>query len=710
MMLPVIGTLGNERGPLGTAVFGVERQIEKVFRATVAASDEMQRKSIDLMFDFLTMRPLREVLNSYGLFEEKAGPGYQSQPELEYLKAVNDAGPAGTTLMILALTVQYSNLNRQEEGIERFESYLQRYDAELEPRQRAVYLSCLALLRADRAQNLPPWQLPAQIDLVQRLLAELREAKELTIDEPDFSPNYEKLLPRWISGLLLTNLPWPFGNKEQALKELAWAERTITQNSESRENAFQFLREVYYNLSLLYRDSGNQEQARRYLDLSGYKSFDKENIFLSTVFATTPDGLRDGIKQVKERVPGKVFTISGFDMSEFNFIVSDDGRQLIAVDAGTREDTAEAAYRYFERYYLEKYGKGRGASELPKLTKVFVTHYHWDHVGGHPFFRRLNERVEFYSRSNYYEESERAQKQPPPFKWTVGVTFNPENMRSYVPTNKVERDTEMVVGGTTIRLILPQGGGGETPDGMLVYLPRHRVLYVGDFIVPWVGSPYVVEGDVDSLLATLDLIADLEPQPEFVLHGHWALTQFYPTMGPLIRIRPHLRWLRDETLKHIYAYRNRSEIQRMNLIPPDLLKRSEADIQFPYIAMREVFINRLYSQKNGYWGPQLQNVDYLSDEEIGAALRQYLKLSEDDIAAGIEGMIQRGDYELAGRMADWSFTSYPNSARLQRAREEAFLQLKQKWQLLNVFKFVMYSEHINNPTPQTGFGESDDIK
>jgi hypothetical protein len=238
---------------------------------------------------------------------------------------------------------------------------------------------------------------------------------------------------------------------------------------------------------------------------------------------------------------------------------------------------------------------------------------------------------------------------------------------------------------------------------MLVYLPQHRILYVGDFIVPWVGSPYVVEGDVDSLLGTLDLIAALDPLPEYVLHGHWALTMFYPTVAPLTKIRPHLKWLRDETLKHIYAYKSRPEIQQMNLIPPALLDPSQADVQFPFIAMREVFINRLYHQTNGYWGPQLQNVDYLTEEEIGAALQQYLRLSADDLTAGVGEMIRRGDYELAGRVADWALTRYPDSDSLRHVREQAFLQLKQKWQLLNVFKFVMYSEHIDNPTPQTTF-------
>jgi hypothetical protein len=64
-------------------------------------------------------------------------------------------------------------------------------------------------------------------------------------------------------------------------------------------------------------------------------------------------------------------------------------------------------------------------------------------------------------------------------------------------------------------------------------------------------------------------------------------------------------------------------------------------------------------------------------------------------------MVNAGDFELAGQLADWAAIQYPGSGRIQEVRKEAFLQLKQKWQLLNVFKFAMYSEHIDDPTPQT---------
>ncbi len=686
-------------GRFSSITSAAEQQIEGLFQTAVKLGDETQRKTVDLMFDMLTFKPVLESLRDNTKICDRPGDGYQSSPELDYLNALMDAGPATSSTILIVMAMLYSNLNRQVEGIERFEGFVGKYGSQLQPAERSVYLSCLALLRAGRAQQLSLLRLTTQLDLIRGTLADINQARELTNNEPDFTPNTEKLIARWVSGLLQTGLPWPFGNRQIALEDLTWCERVITESPERKSAAFQFLREVYYNLAILYRDSGQNELARKYLELSRFERFDK-TILLATFYATDSSGLRISIKHITESVPRRVFTVSGFDMSEFNFIISDDGAEMMAVDAGSRPDTVEGAYRFFEEYYRNKYGDEPGFSGLPKLTKVFVTHVHWDHIGGHQFFERLNPAVEFYSRYNYLEEKEMVRHQPPPFNWYLGVTFTSENVISYEPANLIKEDTELMVGGTRVKLILPPYGGGETPDGMLIYLPDHQVLYGGDFIVPWVGTPYTVEGNVDSLLNTMEMIANLDPPPLYILYGHEALTKFVGTVEILMKLKPHLRWLRDETLKQVYAEKNRPGIQKMNLFPPDIVKPAEAVVQLPFLIWRETFIDRVYVQTVGYWGPQLQGVDCLTDGNIGAAFTHYLRLSEEDIAAAAERMMLGGDHELAGQVVDWALTRYPGSPALTQAKQKAFLKLKEKWQLIIPFKFVMYSEHIDNPTPQ----------
>jgi hypothetical protein len=114
-------------------------------------------------------------------------------------------------------------------------------------------------------------------------------------------------------------------------------------------------------------------------------------------------------------------------------------------------------------------------------------------------------------------------------------------------------------------------------------------------------------------------------------------------------------------------------------------------------------IDRIYQKYAGYWGPRLERVGHLSPRELGTVFKEYLKVSGDDIASAVVRMVERGDHELAGTVADWALSQYEGNRRLVEARRKAFRKLMEKWQSIDPFKFVMYSEHINNPVPQLSF-------
>src|SRR5262249_13716703 len=375
---------------------GIEQQINQGVQASIRAGDNLQSKMVDWLFDAVTFRPLLDSLTDLGLLaglglaNDETGKGLLAQPELDYMEAVNDTRPGSTAVMI-PMIVHYTALKRYDDGIARLESYNAKF--ELTPAQKAVNLAGIALLRSAKAKELPPWRLVEQITLIQHILDDVKEAKRLTENEPDYTNTYEKLFAVWTSGVLLARLPWPFGNAETALADLKWCERTVHQSFDSRETTFQFLRQIYYARAVLAKNAGNDEEAQKYLDASGYKDLASDNLFIATVFAVTSDGVRDGVRQVKETVPGQAFTVTGFDLSDYNFFVSDNGKELIAVDAGSRTENCEAAYHFFESYYNKTYKK-----TVPPLTTCFMTHCHWDHTGGHLFFKSLNPNVVFYSR------------------------------------------------------------------------------------------------------------------------------------------------------------------------------------------------------------------------------------------------------------------------------------------------------------------------
>ena len=177
-----------------------------------------------------------------------------------------------------------------------------------------------------------------------------------------------------------------------------------------------WLREVYYHLGKLALADGEQAKAQDYLRRSGYKDFDRPITLITPFSEEVASGHAFSPRRIAEIVPGRVYALSGFEFTEYYFVVSDDRRELIGIDAGTRPDSAKAAYEALRAY----------APNLPELTTVFITHSHWDHVGGHTYFRSLNPRLHFYARSNYGEEIARELSAPGVFdKQFFGEALQP---------------------------------------------------------------------------------------------------------------------------------------------------------------------------------------------------------------------------------------------------------------------------------------------
>ena len=594
---------------------------------------------------------------------------YQTyHPELEYLKSLHQAGPVTDPQLIAFLMQQFMNTNQLQAGIAFFESFLGKYEAQLSSEQKALYLGALGVLRASYANQVPLWSRIAWVD---ETIEMLENARTLT--------NNDSFLVRWMTGVVYAQLPDRFNKADAAMADLKWCVDNISKAPHAG-----WLREVFYHLAVLYNPTDDQEQAQTYLQLSGYHSFDKE-ITLTTPFAVNATkGHTFYPKRLREIVPGKIFNLSGFEFTEYYFVVSKDGKELISIDAGTRPDSAQAAYEFLRDRF----------PDLPPLTTVFVTHAHWDHVGGHRYFRNLGPPVKFYARDNYRKELEIVTKGIRGFTYFFGTDFKDEFISDFKPDVALDQRTEVTVGGTHFELIpVP---GGETIDGMFIHVPEHGALFVGDFIMPYLGAPFVEEGNMPGLFEAIDVAVSLNPQ--HLLHGHEPLTRIWSSPALLAKLKTHLQWLYRETLKGIWAGMDRAAIHHQNLMPPFIYQNP--DVQLPFLVMRENVINRLYDQNIGYWQPDLQGMDHLSQEEFGSLLTRYLELSEQELASAIEKMLSSGDHELGARTTTWALTQYPSSEKLQELKELAFLKLKEKYQEFNPFKFIIYSQSIHHETPQ----------
>src|SRR6266852_6073593 len=608
------------------------------------------------------------------------GPGNHGgtgsvRPELEYLKAVNSAAPPRDPQLLFLLIAQYSNANLQGEGAEFFSARLKEFGPRLTDSQKALYLSAIGLLRAQHASSV---SLLHRIGYVKDTIAILDQAKQLS--------GGQVFVVNWIAAIVDTELPGFFHQRKAAQDELAWC----VENAGKAPHAG-WLREVYYHLGKLALADGEQAKAQDYLRRSGYNDFDRPITLITPFSEDVASGHTFSPRRIAEIVPGRVYALSGFEFTEYYFVVSDDGRQLIGIDAGTRADSAKVAYEALRAY----------APSLPELTTIFITHSHWDHVGGHKYFRALNPRVRFYARSNYQEEIARVVDAPGNFgKQFFGERFSLDDVRSFKPDVTIDRPTDLKIGGTRIELIPVHGG--ETHDAMFIHLPDQGVMFVGDFIMPYLGAPFIEEGDFQGLLDAIDVV--VEKHPQHLLHGHEPLTRNFASATMLAQLKTDLVWLREQVLTAVGRGDERAAIHQANLIPPSLLG-GEPDVYQPYLILREHVIDRLYDQNVGYWQPDLQGLDHLGRADRAELLVDYLGLSEKQLVRTVERLAADGKYELAAALLESSRSRFEHSTSVANAKRLVYLKLMEKHQNTDPFKFIIYSGKISEQTPQMASGK-----
>jgi glyoxylase-like metal-dependent hydrolase (beta-lactamase superfamily II) len=628
---------------------------------------------IEILFCVLSLIVVAAVLLRSG---DKHVAKAQSA-DLEYLKSVNSVAPLQDPELLFVLMTQFVNLNLQGDGAEFFRARLTQFEPRLTPVQKSLYLGIIGLLRAQHASSVP---LLKRYGYVKDTIATLGQAKQLS--------GGQVFVVNWIAGVVHSELPRYFHQHKPAQEELTWC---VEHADKAPHPAW--LREVYYHLGKLALNGGDKARAEQYLRRSGYSAFDRP-ITLATPFSEDKNsGHAFAPRRISEVVPRRVYALSGYEFTEYYFVVSKDGHELVAIDAGTRPDFAKHAYEALQAY----------APGLPPLTTVFITHAHWDHVGGHSYFRGLDSHPKFYGRGNYQEEFEKEFNAPDVFaKQFFGERFRFEDFLSYKPDVLIDNRTDLTIGGSTFELIPIHGG--ETHDAMLIYLPEEKVMFVGDMIMPYLGAPFADEGDLQGLLDAIDIV--VSRNPEHLLHGHEPLTRVFSSTVILGHLKTDLAWLRDQVLAAIRRGDERALIHDSNLIPPDLLA-TQPDVYQPYYILREHVIDRIYDQNVGYWEANLHGLAHPGRKDRAELLVDYLGLSEAQIIKAADRLAADGKYEIAAELIDSAEARFPGSDSVKRAKRFTYLKLIEKNQNTDPFKFIIYSGRIGEQTPQIN---AEDIK
>ena len=168
-------------------------------------------------------------------------------------------------------------------------------------------------------------------------------------------------------------------------------------------------------------------------------------------------------------------------------------------------------------------------------------------------------------------------------------------------------------------------------------------------------------------------------------------------------LKPHLQWLQKRVVDGIRRGETRAALQQANLIPPGLLAGNPA-AHLPYLVLRENVINRIYDQHIGYWQPDLEGADYLSDADRGALLVDYLGVSEGRLADAVRRMLADGNYELAAKALGWTRHRFSASRSLSELEQQVYFKLAEKYQSFSPFKFIVYTERMSTAAPAAAPG------
>ena len=214
--------------------------------------------------------------------------------------------------------------------------------------------------------------------------------------------------------------------------------------------------------------------------------------------------------------------------------------------------------------------------------------------------------------------------------------------------------------------------------------------------MPYLGAPFVEEGNLQGLLDAIDII--VAKHPKHLLHGHEPLTRTFTSPEMLSELETNLIWLREQVLTAIRGGSDNATIQQANLIPPGLL--NHPDVQMPYLLMREHVIDRLYDQNVGYWQADLTGISHLTRSDRAEVFTDYLSVSEANLVKALQSMLKDGKYEQAAWLLESLEDRFPHSESLRKTRRLIYLKLMEQNQNYDPFKFLLYSAKAGEQMPQ----------
>jgi glyoxylase-like metal-dependent hydrolase (beta-lactamase superfamily II) len=194
-------------------------------------------------------------------------------------------------------------------------------------------------------------------------------------------------------------------------------------------------------------------------------------------------------------------------------------------------------------------------AEIGRVTRepirhVIVTHFHADHIYGLQAFKAVGATILAHPAGREYLHSDAAQRRLETSRQELAPWIDER-------TRLISADRWLEAAETTLRVggfdfVIRHLGPAHTPEDLVVFVPRRRVLFTGDLVFSG-RIPFVGQADSRQWIDSLERLIAFEPK--LMVPGHGPLSQ-----EPLADLRltrdylVHLRQSMAEAAKNLTPF------------------------------------------------------------------------------------------------------------------------------------------------------------
>lgn len=356
-----------------------------------------------------------------------------------------------------------------------------------------------------------------------------------------------------------------------------------------------------------------------------------------------------------------VYAATGYASNNMGFIVTDEG--VVVIDTGMTPEIG--------REFLADIGK---ATDKP-VRYVIFTHYHYDHVDGAVAFQAPG--VQFVAHENLPRNLKNLKGLERVNQTVLGSATEAPTV---YPDITYRDSTTLTVGGREIRLYHAMG---ETDDATLVWLPKERVIFIGDLNNANLGSPVMPEGYPEGFIAAVDLIEGLAPQTLVPGHGRIKDT----TVASLKAMSTVTAWLMAQVRQSVGEGLDLEATMAAITMPAEF--RKDPPLAAMFEACREPYVNRLFKNYTGYYGSNPVHFRPAPARERDSLLAE-LAGGNAQLLARARQLAAEGRHQLALELLDIVTTNDPGNRDAHAAKEQAFSSLARTGKDLNWYHRAAY--------------------